>query len=116
MAHNRPDRVGDLIKEEIASMILHGEVKDPRVGFVTITGVSMSRDLKNARVYFSLIGSKEDVENSSDGLNSACPFIRRALAKRLKLKYIPDVSFEFDTSLEYADHIEKVIKGIKEEE
>lgn len=112
-AYKRSDRVGDLIKEEIASMILHGEVKDPRIGFVTITHVRMSPDLKEARVYFSQIGADEEKLSSRDGLTSACGYIRRALAKRLKLKHIPTLSFFFDDSIEYSDHIDQVIRDIK---
>ena len=112
-AYRRSDRVGDLLRKEIAGMMLHGEIKDPRVGFVTITHVKMSPDLKEARVYFSLIGSDADKEESRKGLESASGYIRRALAKRLDLKYIPHLSFAFDDTLEYSDHIEQVIREIK---
>ncbi len=115
MAHNRAGRVGDLIKKEIATLVLFGDIKDPRIGLVTISGVKMTSDLKHARVFFTMMGSPEDVKKSLEGLNSARGYIRRVLAKNLKLKNIPDVVFEFDESFEYADHIEKVIKNIKEE-
>jgi ribosome-binding factor A len=115
MDYKRSDRVGDLVKEEIASMIQRGEIKDPRIGFVTITKVGMSRDLKHARVFFSMMGTEEEREKSGTGLNSASGFIRRALAKRLKLKHIPTIVFEFDESIEYSSHIEKVIKDLKKE-
>lgn len=114
MAFKRSDRVADLIKEEIASMILHGDIKDPRIGFVTITHVKMTPDLKEAKVYFSQIGSPKDKEASRQGLNNASGFVRRNLAKRISLRHIPSVSFFFDDSLEYSEHIEKVIKEIKE--
>lgn len=114
--YKRSDRVGDLIKEEVASMILHGEIKDPRIGFVSITHVKMSPDLKEAKVYFSQIGSEKEKEKSRQGLNNASGYVRRALAKRLDLKHIPVITFVFDESLEYSDHIEKVIKEIKEGE
>ncbi len=114
MSYKRNERVGDLIKEEIASMILHGEVKDPRIGFVTITHVKLSPDLKEAKVYFSQIGSDEEKSKSRDGLNNAVGYIRRTLAKRLNLRHIPTISFMFDDSLEYSEHIEKVIKEMKE--
>ncbi len=114
--HSRKERVEHLLKEEIALMILHGEIKDPRVGFVTITRVRMSKDLKRARVFFSMTGSQEEVALSKEGLNSACAFIKRELARRLALKYIPTVSFEYDDTLDYADRIEQVLKKIKEED
>jgi ribosome-binding factor A len=115
MNYKRSDRVGDLVKEEIASMIQRGEIKDPRIGFVTITGASMSRDLRQVKVFFSILGTSEDKERNRAGLNSASGYIRRALAKRLKLKQIPTIVFEFDESLEYSSHIDKVIKDLKEE-
>lgn len=114
MSYRRSERVGDLIKEEVASMILHGGIKDPRIGFVTITRVDLTPDLKEARVYFSQIGSEKDRARSADGLNSASGYIRRHLAKSLDLRHIPKVTFFFDESLEYAERIERVIKDMKE--
>jgi ribosome-binding factor A len=115
MDYKRSDRVGDLVKQEIAYMIQRGEIKDPRIGFVTITGVHMSRDLRQAKAFFSMLGPLEDKEKSKAGLNSASGYIRRILAKRLKLKQIPTIVFEFDESLEYSSHIDKVIKDLKGE-
>lgn len=114
MSHRRSERVGDLIKEEIASLILHGEIKDPRIGFVTITRVDLTPDLKEARVYFSQMGSEKDKQKSVEGLNNASGYVRRHLAKSLDLRHIPKVTFEFDSSLEYAERIEKVIRDMKE--
>lgn len=111
----RSDRVGDLIRQELASMIVYGEIKDHRVGLVTITQVKMSPDLKDAKVYFSQIGSDSEKDESRQGLNNASGYVRRALAKRLSLKHIPTVRFFFDETLDYSDHIERVIKGIKED-
>lgn len=111
----RSDRVGDLVKEEIAFMVLHGEIKDPRIGFVTITRVKMTPDLKEAKVYFSQIGGPKEIEESRNGLNSACGYIRRALASRLSLRHIPNLSFAFDDSLEYSENIERIIREIKKE-
>lgn len=123
MGYNRSERVGDLIQVEVAGMLLHGELKDPRIGgFVTITRVMMSRDLKNAKILFSLMptgagdvpADKVEIADNTEGLNSAAPFIRRALAKRLDLKSIPNVRFIYDDSLEYASHLESVISKIHE--
>lgn len=116
MTFKRSDRVADLIKEEVASMILFGGIKDPRIGFVTITHVEMTPDLKEARIYFSQIGSVKDREKSRDGLNHASGFIRRNLARSLSLRHIPKITFLFDDSLEYSERIEKVIKEIKADE
>ncbi len=114
--YKRSDRVGDLIRKEIASMILHGEIKDPRIGFVTITHVKMSPDIKDAKVYFSQIGNKEEIGKSRDALNHASGYVRRSLAKRLDLRHIPSVAFDYDDSLEYSDHIGKVLKELKKED
>lgn len=114
MDYKRSDRVGDLIKKEIASMIIQGEIKDPRIGFVTITHVEMTPDLKEAKVYFSQIGNAAEKEKSRNGLNSASGYIRRYLAKRLDIRRIPSINFLFDDSIEYSDHIGKVIKEMKE--
>lgn len=116
MSYKRSDRVGDLIRQEIASLIQHGDIKDPRVGFVTITHVKMSPDLKEAKVYFSQMGSEEDVETSRDGLNSASGLIRRRLAKTLNLKHIPHIEFFYDETIAYSDHIERVIRDLKKGE
>lgn len=113
MQYKRSDRVGDLIKEFVASMIQRGDINDPRIGFVTITGVRMTRDLRHATVFFSMLGSPEEIEQSLEGLTSAGGFIRRAVAKRLKLRKAPEVSFAFDDSLQYSSRIEKVIKEIE---
>lgn len=114
MSYRRSDRVGDLIKKEIASMIMLGDIKDPRIGFVTITHVELTPDLKEAKVYFSQIGSEADKAKSRNGLNNASGYVRRSLAKKLDLKHIPTITFLFDDSLEYSDRIGKVIKDLKE--
>jgi ribosome-binding factor A len=90
------------------------EIKDPRVGFVTITSVSMSADLKRAKVYFSMSGSDEEKGSASEGLRSASSYIKRMLAKRVRLKYVPEILFEFDESLDYGSHIEQLIKETRQ--
>jgi ribosome-binding factor A len=115
-AYKRSDRVGDLIKEEVASILLHGELKDPRIGFVTITHVKMTPDLRDAKIYFSQLGTEEEKKESCAGLNSASGYIRRVLAKRLRLRSIPKVTFFYDETLEYSDRIGQVLHGIKREE
>jgi ribosome-binding factor A len=113
MDYKRKDRVADLIRKEIASMLTFGEIKDPRIGLVTITVVHMSGDLRNAKVYFSIMGSEKERAESLAGLNSASGFIRRRIAKVLKIKRIPSVSFVFDDSIEYSSHMAEVLKDIE---
>ena len=112
MASLRADRVGDLIRKEIAMMLQQGGVKDPRIGLVTITLVKMSADLKQAKVYFSMIGSDSEKQESLKGLQSASGFIRRMLASNLNLRSIPAVKFFYDDSLEYSSHMAEVFKEI----
>ena len=113
MEYKRKDRVGDLIRKEIATMVTFGEIKDPRIGLVTITQVHLSGDLRNAKVYFSIMGSEKEHSDSLKGLNSASGYIRRRLAKVLKIKRIPSVSFVFDSSIEYSSHMAEVLKAYK---
>ncbi len=113
MEYKRKDRVGDLLRKEIATMLTFGEIKDPRIGLVTVTVVRMSADLRNAKVFFSMIGTAKEKEETLNGLNSASGFIRRRLAKTLRIKRIPTVSFEFDDSIEYSSHIAGVLKDVE---
>lgn len=112
MAYNRSERVAEEIRKEVATM-LFGEIHDPRIGFVTITKVQVSKDLRHAKVYFSILGSDEEKEKTMEGLQSSSGYMRREIGKRLKLRYFPELTFKFDDSLEYASRIEKIIKEIK---
>jgi ribosome-binding factor A len=104
----RSQRVQELILEEISKLIQHG-LKDPRIGFVTVTRIELSDDLKNARVYVSVMGSEEEKESSIEGLNSAKGYLRSCLGKNLYLKRIPELHFKLDAA---ADHVEKITKII----
>ena len=112
LPYKRSQRVGDLIREEVADIIMY-RLKDPRIGFVTVTGVDMSPDMKNARVYVSIL-KEEDRELTLEILNSSKSFIRSLLSKRLRMKFIPTVEFRFDTSIEYGYKIDKLLKEIKD--
>ena len=112
MAYNRSERVAEEIRKEVATM-LFGEIHDPRIGFVTITKAQVSKDLRQAKVYFSMIGKDEEKEKTMEGLQSSSGYMRREIGKRLKLRYFPELTFKFDDSLEYASRIEKIIKEIK---
>ncbi len=114
--YKRSERVGDSILREIASMLQRGDIKDPRIGFITITHVKLSADLKEASVYFSQMGTQEEIKNSLEGLRSAVGYIRRALGHNLNLKTIPNVRFFFDDTLEYAEHIDELLRDIKKGE
>ena len=114
LPYKRSQRVSDLIREEIAEIIMY-KLKDPRIGFVTVTGVDLSPDLKNARVFVSIL--KEDERDLTlEILNAAKTFIRSILAKRLKMKFIPVVEFKIDSSIEYGYKIDRLLKEIKEKD
>jgi ribosome-binding factor A len=109
--YKRSDRVGDLIKVELAD-ILFRQIKDPRIGIVTITGVKMTDDLKLARIYFVEMGQDTCDPKTKDGLEQAKSFLKRELGKRLKIRHIPDLIFTPDESFAYGSRIEKLLAEI----
>jgi ribosome-binding factor A len=114
MEGKRSDRIADLIQKEISQMLMKG-LKDPRIGFVTITKVAVSEDCRMAKIYFSVAGSAEERERSTEGLNSAKGYVRKELGRRIRMKYTPEITFQFDPSIEYAIHIGEVIDQIRKE-
>jgi ribosome-binding factor A len=115
MDYRRSDKVGVVIKEEISRMLIR-EIKDPRIGFVTITRAKASKDLRFVKVYFSVLGDQSAREDSLRGLNSAVGFMRRELGRRLRLRYVPDIVFSFDPSLEHMSRLAELIQEIHEDE
>lgn len=111
MEFQRSHRVGEQIQKEISALLVKG-LKDPRVGFVTITGVEVSGDLRHARIYFTVIGDEGGRKETQRGLTSAIPFLRRELGKRLRLRLIPELTFQYDTSLEYGNRIEALLRDL----
>jgi len=87
-------------------------IKDPRIGFVTITKVTVSEDFRLAKVYFSVAGTLEERERSMKGLESAKGYVRKELGQRIRLRYTPEIMFQFDPSIEYAIHMEELIQSI----
>ena len=111
MEFQRSHRVGEQIQKEISALLVKG-LKDPRVGFVTITAVEVSGDLRHARIYFTVLGDEQARRESQRGLTSAIPFLRRELGKRLRLRLVPELTFQFDTSLEYGNRIEALLRDL----
>jgi ribosome-binding factor A len=112
MTSYRADQVGAQVQEEIMS-IIRRELKDPRIGFVSITGVRMSPDLRQARVRVSVLGNPEQQKESLAGLASAKGLIRHELGRRLQnLKFSPELRFELDSSIEYSVHIAELLKEV----
>ncbi len=112
MTSYRADQVGEQVREEIMS-IIRRDLKDPRIGFVSITAVRMSPDLRQARVRVSILGNPEEKKASIAGLISAKGVIRHELGRRLQnLKFSPDLRFEIDPSIEYSVHIAELLKEV----
>ncbi|MGQ9569558.1 MAG: 30S ribosome-binding factor RbfA [Thermodesulfovibrionales bacterium] len=108
LPYKRSQKVSDLLRKEIADIIMN-KLKDPRIGFTTVTGVDVTDDLKMARIYVSIL--KEEERNTSiEILNSAKNFVRSELSKRLRMKFIPTVEFRLDTSIEYGYRIERLLR------
>ncbi|MEZ4485375.1 MAG: 30S ribosome-binding factor RbfA [Syntrophotaleaceae bacterium] len=115
MQFQRSHRVGEQIQKEISALLLKG-LKDPRIGFVTITAVKVTADLGQARIFFSVMGNEDVRKQTTQGLTSATPFMRRELGKRLRMRHVPELIFEFDTALEYGNRIESLLQEIKQKE
>jgi ribosome-binding factor A len=110
---HRPERVGELLRELIAGF-LTDQVRDPRIGFVTVTGVEVSPDLGHARVRVTVMGAPEERARTLEGLASAARFLRTRLAHELHLRTAPELRFELDRGLEHAMRIEEVLRNLKE--
>lgn len=115
MVKQRAQKVGEAIHKEISSLIIKG-MKDPRVGFVTITAVDVTGDLQIAKVFFTVVGDEKARRDSEAGLKSAIPFMRREIGKQLRLRVVPELIFQYDSSIDYGQHIEKLLKQIHEKD
>ena len=111
----RLQRVNQLIREEISHLIQR-ELKDPRLGFVTVTEVDVAKDLRTAKVYVSVLGSETQWQSSLQALESARGFIRSWLLPRLRLRSVPHLTFHPDRSMAHAAHIQTVLEELKSEE
>lgn len=116
MSQRRGDRVGELIREEVARMVISGEIKDSRIGLITITGFDISNDLRSMTIYVSAMGKDDSKKDSLAALSSASRFVRRVLGKRLRMKRIPDLCFKADDSIEYSDKISRILNDLKKED
>jgi ribosome-binding factor A len=114
MSH-RANRVGEQMKKEL-SEIIGRKIKDPRIGFVTVTDVQVTGDLQQAKVYISVLGGEEQRENTLKGLAKAKGFIRTEIGHRIRLRKTPEIIFEFDESIDYGNKIETILHEIHKEE
>jgi|SaaInl7_100m_RNA_FD_contig_51_1092581_length_4271_multi_5_in_0_out_0_5 ribosome-binding factor A len=114
MASRRVERLSDLIKQE-TSGIIQNEMRDPRVGFITVTSVDLSQDLRHAKIFVSIMGTDKEREKTMNALDKACGFIRTRLGSKIRIRHVPEVIFRLDESYEYAARIAEVMKQIKPE-
>ena len=110
----RRDKVIAALKREISNIVQY-ELKDSRLGFVTIMRVDLTDDLRYARVYFSVLGEEKEQKATKEALLSATPFIRCLIAQRIKLRFVPEITFKPDRSVEYSIKIQKELDKIKTE-
>jgi ribosome-binding factor A len=109
MTTTRTARVSRQVLQEL-SEIIEREIKDPRVGMITLTSVHMTPDLHTARVYFSRLGTHAEREDSKRALEHAAGFLRRELGARLRLRYLPELRFFVDDSLDVSERISKLLR------
>ena len=112
MANRRIDRVNELLRTELSEVISR-ELKDPRLaGLISITEVETTADLRHARVFVSVFGREEERQSSLEALRSATGFLRREVAQRVTFRYMPELEFRLDTSLEHGDRIMRLLKQV----
>lgn len=116
MSYQRAQRIAEEIKRELSD-ILRNHVKDPRVTtMASVIKVDVSKDLRHARIYVSVLGSKEEKQKTMEGLDRATGFIRKELGQRLGLRYVPEISFVLDESIEYSIHIARKLDELMKKE
>ena len=115
MARLRVEKVQEAIQQEISIMLLM-DVKDPRIQFVTVTGVELTDDMSYAKISVSLYGPKDKQEETWKALQKSLGFMRTEIAKRIRLRFAPTLILQKDTSMEYSAHIESILQKIKQEE
>jgi ribosome-binding factor A len=115
MKYKRSERVSELVLRELAGMLEEG-LKNPGIGFVTLTGVEMTDDLRHAKVFVVVHGTEEERERSLRALEKSVPRMRRELGRRLDLRYVPTLAFRVDTSFDQADRIRRLLDRIHEED
>ncbi len=103
--------MGETIHKEISGLLIKG-LKDPRIGFITITSVDVTADLRLAKVYYTLMGNQDEREECQAGLDSSASYVRQQLGRVLRLRFIPEIRFEYDSSVDYGQHIEKLLSDV----
>ena len=110
---SRAERIAQALKKEVSS-IIHDKLKDPRIGFVTVSRVELTQDFQYAKIFFSVLGTDKEQLDSKEALESAVGFIKRQIGRRIKLRLVPEIRFIQDKSGEYSIHIQQELDKIKE--
>jgi ribosome-binding factor A len=113
--HNRLERVAELIQQEVGSLLIRG-LKDPRIGFVTITGAKVSPDLREAWVYYAVHGDERARQDTALGLEAAKGYIRREVGRAISLRVLPALHFVVDEAIDRGDRIERLIKQVHDDD
>ncbi len=108
----RPERVQEALRREV-SVIIQKEIKDPRLGFVTVTRVKISKDLKNADIYYSVLGEEKDRAQTEYALKSAGGYVRKLIGDRIKMKFVPALRFFRDRSMDHTRRVYEILDDIK---
>ncbi|NMO21960.1 30S ribosome-binding factor RbfA [Pyxidicoccus fallax] len=114
--HSRPERVGQEIQAAIGDLLARGMLRDPRIGYITITGVKVSPDLRVARVFYSMIGSEQERAETQKGLEAAKGFVRREVTSAVNLRVSPEIFFTFDESVGEGDKIDRLLREVRSKE
>lgn len=115
MSEQRAQRVAEEIKKEV-SQILREELKDPRIaGFISVTGVEVTRDLRNAKIFISVFGNEEEKQLTLHALTKAAGFIRTEIGRRIRLRHTPGLSIHLDHSIAYGAHISHLLRGLNKD-
>ena len=112
--HSRPDRLGDQVRAELC-LLLQRSVRDPLVRVVTITHVRMTSDLRHARVYYTTLGNLDTRRKTAVGLSRATPFLRGRLARRIRVRHVPELTFVYDDSIEREHRIAQVLEELHDD-
>jgi ribosome-binding factor A len=112
MSGHRPERLAELIKKEVSDL-LQKDIKDPRIGFVTVTDVEVSGDLRHAKIFVSILNG--DKEETMAGLEATTGFVRKELGKRIRLRHVPEVIFRYDTAIETGTRVFKILEEINQD-
>ncbi len=115
MTGRRADRVAESVRALVAELLIR-DIKDPRIGMVTLTAVELSDDLRHGRVYFSCVGDEAARERSLNGLRSASGFIRAQVGRRLQLRYAPELTFVFDPTPEAVGRLASLLHSVRPED